>query len=399
MRVLTRAGGDTFDRQHLLVAAAILAVVALAGCSLLADDSGQRSLPTGEEAAEQYRSLDGYEATLHYEYTDRADRRSHIEVDIDGGRSRVEWLTPDSIAGNINVYNGSTLVRYNATTNEFVRIGTEDLAPFEAGADEIATVVDSAREDGETTVEGPPAGGAPLPAVPAGEDTENAPESDDNSRFNVTYEGTETVAGREAYVIDYQPVGDPGDGVVEQTVWLDTEYFITLKSRQVTRRGGEKSTFTFRMSDVTIDPDFEEDTFAFDPPSGATLNESNSYDLTSYRTIASLSDVAALSVPDPTVPDRFALDRANHIRGSDFAAVQLRYRAASSLLFVTKTTEDDYTNLSRGDPVSIGDRTGRYRSSGTRALVAWQCDGHVYTVTADISKAELLDVARSVECD
>jgi hypothetical protein len=103
-------------------------------------------------------------------------------------------------------------------------------------------------------------------------------------------------------------------------------------------------------------------------------------------------------VPDPTVPERFDVDRYDRVQGSDFTAVQLRYRTPGTFLFVTKTTEQDYTNLTEGERVSIGDRTGWYRASGARALVAWQCDGYVYTVTADVSKAELLGVARSVAC-
>jgi outer membrane lipoprotein-sorting protein len=176
---------------------------------------------------------------LHYEYSDREDRRAHIQADVDGGQSRVAWRAPPSIAGNVNVYNGSTLVRYNATANAYVRIGTEDVAPFKDGSGEIADVVDAARENGETTVDEPPAGGAPLPAVPAGDSAAGSVDTDVDSRFEVTYEGTETVADREAYVIDYDAV-DASEGIVEQTIWLDTEYFITLKSTQVTQRDDEK---------------------------------------------------------------------------------------------------------------------------------------------------------------
>jgi len=399
MRDATGTGDSGYEWRRLLVVLTLLAVVALAGCSLLAGgDGGGEELPSGEEAANQYRSLDGYEATLHYEYSDRPDRRSQIQADVNDGRFRVEWRAPDSLVGNVNVYNGTTLVRYNATDHEYVSIATEDIEPFTDGAERIETAVDDAREEGETTVEGPPAGGAPLPAVPSGDGGTAESETATDSRFEVSYEGTETVAGRQAHVIDYEPVGDPGEGVVEQTVWLDTEHFLTLKSTQVTRRDGTESTFTFRMTDLDLEPGLSADTFEFDPPAGATPNESNSYDLTSYETRADLAAAVDTSVPEPSVSDRLQLDRADHIRGADFSAVQLRYRSTGTFIFVTKTTEQGYTNLSEGERVQVGDQSGRYRASGQRALVAWQCDGYVYTVTADISMTELLDVARSVEC-
>jgi outer membrane lipoprotein-sorting protein len=373
----------------------LVVVVSLAGCSLLfggGDDS--TSLPTGDQAAEQYLSMDGYEATVHYEYSDQSNRRAQLQIDVDGGNSRIEWLGPDRLAGNVQTYNGSTTIRYNATTNEYVSISTSNLDNFEDGAERIEEAVDAAREDGTATVDQPPSGGAPLPVVPEG-GTADAAASD---RYEVTYDGTEQVAGREAHVISYAPVENVTDGVLEQTVWVDTEYFITLKSHSVSRYDGDRSTFTFRLSNVSIAPGLSERDFSFDPPANATLNASDSYDVTGYDTRAQLVTVADIGVPDPAVPERFTLSRATHIVGQNFTAVQLQYQTSGSRLLVTKTSEQTYTDLTEGERVTIGDETGRYRTSQTRATVAWRCGGYVYTVTGGVQKETLLDVARSIEC-
>jgi len=395
------SAGDVFTgtpsgRRRYLVVLALVAVVALAGCSLVfGGDDPSPSLPSGDEAAEQYLSLDGFEATVHYEYSDQENRRAHIRVDPDDARSRVEYLAPDRIAGNVQVYNGSSVVRYNATDNEYVRIDTENLRNFEDGAERIKLAVDAARSEGTTTVDRPPAGGAPLPKVPRG----NSDGGTTNRSFEVSYDGTETVAGREAYVISYEAVGTVENGIVNQTVWMDTEHFFTLKSTQVTRYDGERSTFTFRLSNVTVDPGFTAADFRFDPPEGATLNESESYDVTGYDSREAVAEAASISVPTPAVPNGFSLSRASHIVGADFTAVQLQYQTGNSRLFVTKTFEANYTNLTDGERVSVGSQTGRYRSSGTSALVVWECDGAIYTVAGGVQKAMLLDVARSVECE
>ena len=73
--------GRSPDRRRLLVLLALVAVVTLAGCSVLFGNGTESGgLPPGEEAAEQYLSLDGYEATVHYEYSDRSDQigRAHV---------------------------------------------------------------------------------------------------------------------------------------------------------------------------------------------------------------------------------------------------------------------------------------------------------------------------------
>ena len=54
--------------RRLLAVLALVAVVTLAGCSLLfGGDDPTASLPSGDEPADQYLSLRGFEATGHSE--------------------------------------------------------------------------------------------------------------------------------------------------------------------------------------------------------------------------------------------------------------------------------------------------------------------------------------------
>jgi outer membrane lipoprotein-sorting protein len=388
--------GEPRRKRRLLVALALLIAVTVAGCGVLfGGENATSDLPSGEVAAEQYLSVDGFEATAHYEYSTREDRRAHIRIDPDDGRSYIEYIAPARFAGSVRAYNGSAVVEYNATENEYVRIDTANIRNFEDGAERIELAVDAAREEGTTTVERPPAGGAPLPKVPSGSTEDRA----SNRSFEVSYDGTETVAGREAHVISYEPVDDVDSGILSQTVWMDTESFFTLKSTQVARFDGERSTSTFRLSNVTVEPGFTASDFAFDPPPDATLNESDSYGVTGYDSRAAVAEVASLSVPTPDVPDSFSLSRAIRVVGADFTAVQLQYQTSNSRLFVTKTLEDGYANLTEGERVTIGSQTGRYRSTGTGTIITWQCEETTYTVTGGVQRATLLDVARSVECE
>ena len=119
-----------------------------------------------------------------------------------------------------------------------------------------------------------------------------------------TYEGIETVNGREAYVITFTAKNRNEEGVTqlayfdEQTYWFDTETGILLKHvahKPVRRfnhavselRDPENDTSGFRDEDgenavylehkvrttvvtnLTVNPDFPTGTFAFDPPADA----------------------------------------------------------------------------------------------------------------------------------
>ena len=375
-------------RKRALAVVALACVLALAGCGGLL---GGSQLPSGDEAADRYLSLEGYRASVAIEQTGEPDARLRLFLDPDGRNSRSEVLAPPHEAGNVVVYNGTTIVRYNATDNEYVRIstGTEQ---FAQAADRIRQAIENARSEG--TTDAPAVGGAPLPAVPTGVSGSGATDTE----FEVSYEGTTTVVGREAHVITYRPVENSSSGLVNQTVWVDAEHFVTLQSRQVARFDGTLTEYHFRLSNVTFDPAFESGLFAFDPPPGATLNASQSYTSRSYGNLSALARASALTVPDPDVPDRYALDLATRIVGGSFRAVQIQYRAGTSQLIVTKTTERSYTDLSTGETVDVGPTTGRYRTAGSRAVVAWSCDGTIHTVTGSLRKSALLDVARSVGC-
>jgi outer membrane lipoprotein-sorting protein len=379
------------SRRQLLLAVAVVAAVTLAGCAAFTGEG--ESLPDGTTAGEQYHSLEGYSATATVEQSGSPDERIRIWVDPDDGRSRTEHVAPQSRAGNIAVANETTVVQYNATENEFVRISASGTERFERGAQRIADAVDAARADGETTTDAPPVGGAPLPVVPGGE--ESSPE---DSRFTVTYEGTERLLGRTAHVINYTTADDRSRGVLRQKVWLDSEYFVTLKATRVSRFDDNRSTYRFELTNATFGTDFSAERFRFDPPEGAALDAADSYDLRSYDSLEALANATTLAVPEPDVPDQYRLITADRIDGRTFDAVQLRYRAGTSSIVVTKTTEQSYIDTENGDPVTVAGRDGRYRSTGTQSLLVWECNDTVYTVVSDVQRATVVEVAQSVAC-
>ena len=369
----------------------LVGVVVLSGCALL--PGSDAALPDSDAAAEAYQSLDGYEATAHIYQTSGPDETVRLVQDVDGNRSRTEFLSSPTRAGNLVVYNGSTLVRYNATTNEYAVISFAESGPYASGAERIRNAIESAHDGDDGG--GAPVDSAPLPVVPGAGDGSDS----DSGQFTVSFEGKETVAGREAYVLHYKPVEDRATGILNQTVWLDAEYFVTIRAEQTHRFDENTSTYTMELSNVTFEPGLDDEQFQFDPPAGATLNESESFTTTTYDTRKRLAAATDLSVPDPEPLQAYDLIRANHINGPDFTAIELQYQQGTSAVFVTKTTEQSYADLTEGEPVTVGSETGRYRATGTRALVVWECDGRVYAVTGNVQKATLLEIARTIECN
>jgi hypothetical protein len=128
------------------------------------------------------------------------------------------------------------------------------------------------------------------------------------------------------------------------------------------------------------------------------LNESGSFDLTSYDSLSTLANATSVAVPEPAVPERYSLITADRIDGATFDAVQMRYRDGTSSIIVTKTTEQSYSNTSKGEPIRIAGETARYRSTGVQSVIVWECYGYIYTVVGDVQKETLVEVATSVAC-
>jgi outer membrane lipoprotein-sorting protein len=365
------------------------ALLALAGCSAL----GTPGPPTGETAAERFTALDSYSGTIEVAYrgeTSARDRSAEITVRPGTGESRVEIHEPPRDAGNVYVYNRTRVVRYNATEGTVTRTALRGTNRTARVREHLRDVFDRVRGsgDGEGQVSV-----SPLPVVPGA-----APHgaAADTGRLVYRYAGTETVLGRQAHVVRVHPANATGSGVRNRTVWIDAEWFVTLRARSVRQFDDRRVTYTMRFTDIEFGGGVPDGTFSFDPPSDASINRT-SRTRSQFDSRSRLAAATDLSVPGPDVPERFDLARASHTVGPDRTAVGLHYRRGAEWLFV-RTATGDHEGLPEGERVSVGGREGRYTEYGAGAQVTWTCDGRRYSVHGSPGRGTLLAVARSVEC-
>ncbi|WP_049924113.1 LolA family protein [Halopiger djelfimassiliensis] len=119
--------------------------------------------------------------------------------------------------------------------------------------------------------------------------------------YDLEYQGTETVAGREAHVLSATAknesvvdeisllVGDtefvyaletvdPSEelDITEQTIWIDTEYKYPLQEELVVNgTDDDQYVMTERFETIEFNTDLSDDRFAFEPPENATVEELN----------------------------------------------------------------------------------------------------------------------------
>jgi outer membrane lipoprotein-sorting protein len=373
--------------RSVAVLAGVGVVVALAlGAGLLL--TGGNALPPADDAAQRYSELDAYNATYTVTFEEPGETRTvrvRNTVSPDSGELRSEALAPPSRAGNLRVYNGSVAWLYNATRNTVTRVTQTDPQVVPRQRSVVRSVVAAA--NGEE----PSSRVSPLPVVPGtgGSAVENA-----TGELEASYEGTATVAGREAHVISLTPAANATTSITEQTLWLDTEHFVPLRTNTTLEFRGNRTAISLEVTEVTFEPDLPPGVFEFDPPAGAQPERTTAA-VTTYESRADLAAATAFPVPDPAVPARFELSRAQlTVRPGRTGAV-LRYTSGVNVISVVAGNGSEFDTVT-GQPVQVGNRTGRFDVSGQVGRVVWTCGNYEYAVTGTVPRETLADVARSV---
>lgn len=384
--------GEGRQRRTVLVIVCLVVLVVFAGCSFPEGESG---LPDGETAADRYASMDGLTGTLEISYsgdTDGETRSAVLKVVPRNSSYRMELLEPERKAGNVILLNRSYFLRYNASTDELTRVDTAGVNRTQRASERIRRFVERVNGNAEATAES--VGVSTVPVVPGGKAT---PTGTNLSDIEYTYQGTDTVHGRQTYVVTRRS-GNDSQRQLNQTIWIDTETFTTLRVDSVTRVDGERSTYRLRFRNVTFDPDFEADTFTFDPPANAAVDESRSLNQTAYETRSALEADTNVAVPEPELPEGFSFDSARRTVGADTHEIGLAYRRGTERIFVSKQAGSAVNESVDGDPVTVGNRTARYATYGSGGRLSWTCDGYRYTIVGSLAKEQLVAIGETMVC-
>jgi len=381
------------------VALAVALAASAVGGGVLAFGSPAAPTPgkIGVDAGDAYDDIGGVEATRTTVVERGGDtHRTVAEVRLRPGtqyrRIAVEEATDRRY--ELVVANGSTLSLYDRDANAVTQFGLSGPVDPRTPGDRVealfARLNVTASDDTASTT----ASVSPLAVVPRTDDGPT-PTTAGAGHLRVAFDGTEHVAGREAYVLHVDAVESAASDF-EQTVWVDTERFFPLKQRTEWTDDGERASVTTTYENVTFDPGFGDAAFALDPPANATVETLDTPEQTTYASTDRLREETAIPVPEPDVPASFRLAYASQTTG-DVSGVGVEYVNETGTISVAKY---DRTFPARGDrTVSLGN-TDAAVSLGLTTSVSWNCGDYRYTVRGQgVPVQVLVDVAESVGCD
>ena len=381
---------------------AVVAVTVLAGCGVFLDT--ESSLPAGEQALEQFESLDSYNATFVIEVTDEDGTQrwtGERTISPSTGQFYERFRNPGGRT-TVTANNGSVTWIHETESNHVTRYTA---SREQLGGRQLRQLVNSARADVNSDSD---------PVIPVNPVIPFAGQSSDDvvtvGPRQVSYEGTETVAGREAHVVEVT-TARAGNNTFEQRHYFDSEWYVRLKVTSQIESNGTLTEYRMRYTDVKYEPELPDDIFEFTPPADATVEESP-IEVSMFESRGEATAQTESSVPEPDVPERFRFAQIQHTvtDSGEFdienATVEdpvetltLRYVSDRSTLAVTKVNSTVSRDSSGGEVIDIGNRTGRYHQTAGQGIVQWRCDGNNYSVTGELLREELIDVAESVACD
>jgi outer membrane lipoprotein-sorting protein len=385
-------------RRTVAVCALAVALL-LAGCGGIASDDSE--LPDGEEAAERFASVDVYNATVVTEST-FGNETTEIRIERTIRPATGERYEETVVNGNrtITVSNGTTQWHYRPEQNEVTVIDVEGRERFDQ-TEQLRELFDSIEQD-----DGSSSGPQLLPIVPtftgssgSGSEGNTTVQTDQwSDPIEVSYDGVETVADREAHVVTVESV-EGAERQLEQTLYFDAEWFVVLQAEwevEIEQEGGrELVTGQRKIETIEFDPDVDEDIFEFEPPADATVSRTGGIDrFESYSDLASASDQP---VPEPDVPADFEFEMGTLTNGS----VGLQYGNGTTTLFVSRRTTGesvDGDELFEDSETIVRDGQTYYYAQFAAGRVEWTCGDVIYSVGGDLDREALLDVATSVQC-
>jgi len=216
------------------------------------------------------------------------------------------------------------------------------------------------------------------------------------NRSTVSYDGKDTVAGRDVHVISLER--NTAGQESTSTLKVDQEYWYPLAYSTTTRYGDGETTVTMRFRNVTFNEPLSDKTFNFDPPAGATLEDRTRFESTEYDSVDEANAATPFELTEPTLPDSYTLDSAKVVSTNGAKTGALTYLSGETRVVLTaRSTTDTATDLD-GESISLGETNATVRTFGDSTNLVWYCDDTRYSLSGQVDRSVLEDAARSLGC-
>ncbi|MEA1869699.1 MAG: outer membrane lipoprotein-sorting protein [Euryarchaeota archaeon] len=277
-------------------------------------------------------------------------------------KSRFEYIEPAELAGMVMVTNGSTMWRYDPARNRVTKMELREAecGPFDMDYTEIIKSL--------------------------------------LNETDLSYEGTEIVNGRSAYVLNITPRAETElvRDITNTRAWVDCENWMLLGMEMYDLDGNLAVKAEYR--NITFNTGILDSEFIFEVPEDAVVVEESFEDrMPQEMTLEEAENHLAFDMKTPSyLPDGCEFDHAV-VFGEN--RVSLTYKNGSEFLQISEWVSDAVyyieQEISYPEVVSINGIDGEFGSVFGINTLRWSADGIEYSLSGTIMKEEMLRVAES----
>ncbi|MEA1905608.1 MAG: outer membrane lipoprotein-sorting protein [Euryarchaeota archaeon] len=277
-------------------------------------------------------------------------------------KSRFEYIEPAELAGMVMVTNGSTMWTYDPAKNQVAKMELREAecGPFDM---DYTGIIRSLLNE-----------------------------------TDLSYEGTGSVNGRSAYVLNITPRDETElvRDISNTRVWVDCENWMLLGMEMYDPDGNLAVKSEYR--DITFNTGIPDSEFVFEVPEDAVVVEESFEDrMPQEMTLEEAENHLAFDMKTPSyLPDGCEFDHAV-VFGEN--RVSLTYKNGSEFLQISGWVSDAVHHIEQeiSDPevVSINGTGGEFGSVFGINTLRWSAGGIEYSLSGTITKEEMLRVAES----
>ena len=158
---------------------------------------------------------------------------------------------------------------------------------------------------------------------------------------------------------------------------------------------GDRYEYHTTYRNVTFNPSLSADTFELDR--SALPEDVEVTVFRAYETRDGLANNVSMPVPDPELPEGYALDRANH-RDADPEVATLSYKKRDDErpIRIWVIEENGTGSTASNETVRVGAYNATLNEYGEVTSLEWYADGYGYSVSGPVDTETLTRIARSV---
>lgn len=376
----------THSMALLFALAALVVLTSVVGISPIGSDDVESEVASeklvDEMITENPPSFEGQVNEVIKQDDSVVDRTTYDVVDRPSGPEQRVRITTDD--GNVTtlVTNGTTAWLYDKSSQEVITFEPED------------------------------DGGFIVPAL------EYDHYDDLVDQLNVTYAGTERVAGQKAHTLVFTGEGEKTASIdvavgdveyklaeavldepyvlSEHRLWIDHEHAHPLKERTTLQNSNETITYTKQYDQIDFDAETDENDFELDPPDEAEQQDPPEWESERFDSVAEANRMSSYRLQELRLPEEYELGYVRVSWTDDRETTTFAYsEGADEFRF---TIHDDVDYDVTGMDVEINDVTGTLTDRHGQRGLYWNCGDLHYSLVGELSAEELVLVAEQIEC-